>query len=441
MFRALEVRDFRLLWVSNLAASFAMQMQIIARGWLIYDMTESPIALTWVMLSFMLPSALFSLVGGVIADRMRKKAIMISAQLLNTGATFLLAWIIFTGNVTFWDFIYFGVFNGTVLSLSMPARASIIPELVPREGVVNAMALQSATFNLSRIAGPAMAGVFIAWFGAGDTSSARGVGIVFFAIGALYITSVGCTALLNYRGEPMARTGSRPWQDVVEGFTYLRNERLILGLVLMGLIPMTFGFAPSMFMPAFNQDVIGGTAETLGYLNSAMGVGALVGALALARYGDVGRKGRVLFWAAYGWGAAVLAFALSNNLAVAMFVGLFSGAFGSIMGSLNMSVMTLAIRPEIRGRIMAINMMTHGLMPLGMIPLGALAEFYGIRTAFLASGALLIVTMAWIGAKYPELLQIDKGHEPIDDARPDDADDWSDEPDPAAGQKVRGETS
>lgn len=135
----------------------------------------------------------------------------------------------------------------------------------------------------------------------------------------------------------------------------------------------------------------------------------------------------------------MLAFALSNNLAVAMFVGLFSGAFGSIMGSLNMSVMTLAIRPEIRGRIMAINWMTHGLMPLGMIPLGALAEFYGVRTAFLASGVLLIVTMAWIGAKYPELLRIDKGHEPIDDASPDDAD-WPEES-PPAGQKVTGETS
>ena len=438
MFRALETPDFRLLWVSNLAASFAMQMQMIARGWLIYDMTDSPIALTWVMLSFMLPAAVFSLVGGVIADRMRKKAIMISAQLLNTVATFLLAWIIFTGNVTFWDFIYFGLFNGTVLSLSMPARASIIPELVPREGVVNAMALQSATFNLSRIAGPAMAGIFIAWFAAGDTTSTRGVGIVFFAIGALYIVSVCCTAMLNYRGDPMRATASRPWQDVVEGFTYLRNERVILGLVLMGLIPMTFGFAPSLLMPAFNQDVIGGSAETLGYLNSAMGIGALVGALALARYGDVGRKGRVLFYAAYAWGAAVLAFALSTTLGVAMFIVLFSGAFGSIMGSLNMSVMTLAIRPEIRGRIMAINMMTHGLMPLGMIPLGAIAEYYGVSTAFLASGALLILTMAWIGSKYPELMSIDKGHEPIDDA-PESGEeaDWT--PASSSDQKVTGE--
>ena len=122
MFSSLQIRDFKLLWISNLAASFAMQMQMVARGWLIYDMTGSPLDLTWVMLAFMLPSLVFSLAGGVIADRMRKKSIMVTSQLLNTVATVLLATIIYNGDVTFAHFIYFGLFNGTVLSFSMPAR-------------------------------------------------------------------------------------------------------------------------------------------------------------------------------------------------------------------------------------------------------------------------------------------------------------------------------
>ena len=167
-----------------------MQMQMVARGWLIYDMTSSPLALTWVMLSFMLPTFIFSLAGGVIADRLQKKPIMIVSQILNALATLLMAYIIFSGQVTFWHFVYFGLFNGTVLSFSMPARSAVIPEVVGQDKLVNAMALQSATFNLSRILGPALAGGLIALFAAGDTTSTLGVRIVFFIIAGLHLPSV-----------------------------------------------------------------------------------------------------------------------------------------------------------------------------------------------------------------------------------------------------------
>ena len=127
MFASLENRDFRFLWVGNLSAQFAMQMQVVARGWLIYAMTSSPISLTWVLLSFAIPSFMFSLFGGVIADRFQKKRVMMLAQGLNCIATLVLATIIIQGHATFIDFIYFGVFNGTVLSLSMPSRQSRRP--------------------------------------------------------------------------------------------------------------------------------------------------------------------------------------------------------------------------------------------------------------------------------------------------------------------------
>jgi len=228
MFESLRIRDFRFLWVSNLAATFAMQMQMVARGWLIYDMTSSPLALTWVMLSFMLPSFVFSLAGGVIADRMHKKWIMVGSQVMNTGATVVLAFIIYAGDVTFWHFIYFGLFNGTILSFSMPARSSVIPEIVEKSSLVNAMALQSATWNLSRVLGPTLAGVLIAWFAGGDTTSATGVGIVYFVIAALYAISVLCTVMIHYLGAPADRGHTTMIADVAEGFRYMRTERLIL---------------------------------------------------------------------------------------------------------------------------------------------------------------------------------------------------------------------
>lgn len=410
MFDALAIRDFRLLWIANLVASFAMQMQMVARGWLIYDITSSPMALAWVILSFMLPSFVFSLWGGVIADRMRKKPIMIGAQLLNTAATVLLAVIIYRGDVTFWHFIYFGLFNGTILSFSMPARSAVIPEIAPKHLVVNAMALQSSTYSLSRVAGPSLAGLLIAWFAGGDNTSATGVGLVFYVIAAMYLVSVAATAMLHYTGDPRADTNAGMLEDIAEGFRYMGQERIILGLLVMGIVPFMFGFAPTFLAPAFNKEVIDGGPETLGYLMTAFGVGSLIGALTLARLGDIGGKGKVLFAATYIWAVGVAAFALSPGLVAAMIFGIFIGVFSSLVGSLNMSVVTLAIKPEIRGRVMAIMMMTHGIMPLGMFPVAAAAEFIGIDVALLLSAVLLAVSMAAIGWWFPELKKINKGH-------------------------------
>ena len=150
LFTSLKIKDFQLLWISSAFAAFGLQMRAIAQGWLIYELTQSPMALTWVMLSFVVPSAIFSLVGGVIADRISKKNIMIFARLLNAVATCVLAYITFIGEVTFWHFIYFGIFHGAIGSLSIPASFSIVSDIVRKENLVNATALQTSTFNLAR---------------------------------------------------------------------------------------------------------------------------------------------------------------------------------------------------------------------------------------------------------------------------------------------------
>ncbi len=409
MFSSLQFRDFRYLWVANLAATFAMQMQMVARGWLIYDMTSSPLALTWVMLSFMLPSIVFSLAGGVIADRMRKRSIMIFSQLLNTIATVLLAIIIYQGDITFWHFIYFGLFNGTILAMSMPARSSVTPEIVGRDHVVNAMALQSATFNLSRILGPAMAGMLIAAFAAGDTSSTEGVGIVFFVIAALYGVSVLCTTLLDYQGNP-ERRDSTAFADMVEGFQYMKQQRIVLGLLVMGFVPMTFGFSVTFLLPAFNADIINGGPDDLGILMTAAGAGALLGSLILARAGDINGKGRMLYLSGYLWAVFVAMFSLSESMLSAMIFGALAGLSGAIMGSLNMSLIQITVPDAIRGRVMAIMMMAHGFMPIGIIPISATAEFVGIDTALLLAGLLLAGSLLLLRLWIPELAQINRGH-------------------------------
>ncbi len=410
MFGSLAIRDFRFLWFANLAASFAMQMQMVARGWLIYDMTSSPLALTWVMLSFMLPSFLFSLAGGVIADRLNKKPIIVASQFLNSTATVILAYIIYTGDVSFWHFIGFGLFNGTILAISMPARSALIPEVVGEDNLVNAMALQSATFNLSRILGPALAGALIAIFAAGDTTSTTGVGIVFYIIAGLYLLASLSILFVNHKGAPQTTGPSSPIDDIKFGFKYMWEDKVILGLLIMGFVPFTFGFSASFLLPAFNQDVIGGGPDDLGLLMTSMGAGAFVGSMMLARLGDFKRKGKVMFYSSYLWAVSVAAFALSDTLVIAMVTGAASGMFGSVFGALNMSVIQLMVRPELRGRVMSILMMTFGLMPLGVIPVSTLAEFVGIDISLLFAAAMLALSMWLLRIYFPDLIKIDRGH-------------------------------
>ena len=167
MFASLKVTDYRYLWIGMLASAFALNMQLVAQGWLVYEMTGSAMNLTLVTLAFMVPQVVFSLIGGVLADRFAKKPVIGFAPVLNGVATLIMAIIIMFGDVTFSDFIWVGVINGTALALSIPARTAFVREIVGDTLMFNAMAFNTASWNLSRILGPALAG-----FGRGDPNFA-----------------------------------------------------------------------------------------------------------------------------------------------------------------------------------------------------------------------------------------------------------------------------
>ena len=411
MFASLFFRDFRLIWFSGIAGLLAMNMQIMARGWLIYDITGSAMDLTWVMLSFMAPSLFFSLLGGVIADRLKKKPIIIISGSLNTIATIAFAWIVYQGQITFAHFIYFGLFNGTVLALSMPARASATPEIVGKTHIVNATALQSATFNLSRIAGPALAGLVIRLASGGDTSSHEGVGIVFFVVAALYAVSVIMTVLMDYQGKPHQESKSSI-KDTIEAFEFLKQEKLLLGLLVLGFVPLTFGFSVTFLAPVFNHEALAGNASTLSLLLSATGIGALVGSLFLARLGNIKEKGKLMFRAGYLWAISICLFSTARTIETALILISLTGLFGAIIGSLNMGLTQLLVPDHIRGRVMSIMMMTHSFMPIGLIPVSSIAENYGITSAIMLSGTLVGLSLAVIRLWLPELNSIKDEFDP-----------------------------
>ncbi len=391
---ALGVADFRWLWLGSLASSFAMNMQIIARGWLVYTLTASAMDLGWVTLSFMLPTVVLSLWGGVLADRMHKRRVIWIAQTLNGATTLVMAGIILTGRIEFWHFIVFGFFNGAVLALSMPARQAFVPEVVPERLIFTGMALNTTGWNLSRILGPAIAGYLIAWIAGGDTGSHYGVGILYVIIAALYLVSAVTMLLVSVPGRLKAPDGKSPLRDVAEGLNYVRHSPPVLGLILLSIVPFLFGMPINTMLPAFNEDVLRGGADQLGLLMSNMGVGAIIGSLMMAAMGGLKRKAFWLIATSIAWGAATVWFAQTLTALAASLALMVVGWLSAWNMSLNRGLLQMQTTPEMRGRILSIDMMSHGLMPLGVLPIAWIAEVRDVATALAVSGLLLMLSVA-----------------------------------------------
>ncbi|MCB1686582.1 MAG: MFS transporter [Pseudomonadales bacterium] len=405
---ALAVADFRWLWIGSLGSSFAMNMQIIARGWLVYTLTSSALDLAWVTLSFMLPTVALSLPGGVLADRMPKRAIIAIAQTMNCLATILMGLIIITGNISFWDFIWFGFFNGSVLALSMPARQAFVPELIPEKLIFTAMALNTTSWNLSRILGPALAGFLIALFAAGDTSSAYGVGIVYFMIAALYFISAVTIMMVRKKGLSVQQSVQvSALGDMVDGLRYVVANPPILGLILLSLVPFLFGMPLNTLLPAFNEDILAGGPDDLGLLMSAMGAGAIGGSLMLAWTGDMRNKATWLIATCLGWGAFTSAFGLSRTVLMASLLVAVIGFISAWNMSLNRGLLQMQVANHMRGRIMSIDMMSHGLMPLGVIPISLIAEAWDVAVALVVAGGVFVGSVLLLALVSRSVRQVD----------------------------------
>jgi MFS family permease len=405
----MKVRDYSYLWIGMLSSSFAMSMQTIAQGWLVYEMSGSALDLTWVTLAFMLPTIFFSLPGGVIADRLPKKPIIGLTPIINGVASLIMAMIIMFGHVTFWDFIWVGLVNGTVMALSMPARTAFIPEIVGEKLMFNAMAFVTATWNLSRILGPALAGFMIAIFADGNNSSAFGVGLVFFVLSFLYFVSSVTVLFIRHDGVPESRQKETALTDIKQCLSYVVNSPIVGGLMLLAMFPFMFGNSINILLPAFNTDVLAGGPDDLGLLMTGMGVGAILGSLTLAKLGNLRRKGLWLLFTEALWGLTLVGFALTTTFAQAVVAISAVGFVSAVNMSMNRSLVQLQVKQHMRGRVMSLDMMAHGVMPLGMLPIGYISEVVSVEAGLIASGATLFLCTIIMMVMIPKIRTINTG--------------------------------
>jgi MFS family permease len=333
--------------------------------------------------------------------------------MLNGIATLAMAFIVITGHVTFWDFIWVGFFNGSVLALSIPARTAFIPEIVGESLMFNAMAFNTAAWNLARILGPALAGLMIAVFAGGNTSSEFGVGLVYFVLSVLYLVSAVTVLLIRHDGHPTPHRRAGPVQDIREGIVYVFNSPIVGGLILLSIVPFLFGLTINTLLPAFSRDVLAGGPDDLGLLMTGMGVGAIIGSLLLAKLGDLGRKGFWVFMTCVGWGAGVVLFSVTSAVFWSIAAVAFVGFISAVNMSMNRSLVQLQVTQQMRGRIMSIDMMSHGLMPLGILPISWIAENYDIQTGLLVSGLILMLMTLALWGMLKAVRRIDQGYQPV----------------------------
>ncbi len=387
-FRALRHRNFRLFITGQAVSLTGTWMQNVAQAWLVYRLTRSEFFLGLAMFSMYLPVFLLGPVGGLAADRYSRHRIVIATQTLAMAQALLLAVLTLSGEVRIWHVLALAFSLGCINAFDMPARQSLIVHMASKEDLLSAISLNSTVFNLARVVGPAVAGILVA---------AVGEGLCFLINGISFLPVIGCLAMM--RIVEARRRPQSPWAHLKEGFRYAHRTRPVrMLLAFSGTLNVSA--APGMVLaPVFADAIFQRGSLGLGFLTTAMGLGAVAGTLGLARRTRVGGLPDVIVLSAALLAAGMAAFAWAPSFYVALAVMPLLGF--SIMrqnASTNTLLQTM-IPDEYRGRIMALySMMVVGMVPLGSLAAGTLAEHFGARwTMFGASlaAAAGAVVLRW----------------------------------------------
>lgn len=394
-FRALRNnRNFRLYWAGALASNAGTFMQTLAQGWLVYQLTASSFMLGLVTFSTSVPMLIFGLYGGVLADRIERRRLMLYTQVVLMALAFLLAGLTLAGVVTITEIIALAFLNGTVMALVVPVRQSLVNDLVPRADLQNAIAINSLQVQSSRILGPAIAGLLLALVGPGWC---------FFINGLSFLAVIW--SLLVVRVPPLPpQPRASALRSVYESLLYVRNQPTLLALLLLAAIPNLFGTPYQYMLPAFAAAVLHVGGAELGLLQSAAGVGALACALTLASLPPGGRSGALLLGATIGLGCGLVAFGLSRSfpLSMALLVGV--GVANMAYTTLNQTFLQHNVADHMRGRVLALMaLVTFGLQPFGAMQMGTLATLFGNQPGMVFAGLVCIIAAVVVLLRWPAL--------------------------------------
>jgi MFS family permease len=403
MFRSLSHRNYRLFWSGAFLSNIGTWMQAVAQGWLVLQLTDSPFWLGLDGFMALAPGMVLTLAGGVFADLVDRRRLLLYTQVVAGAAAFGLAVLISTGVIhkagdvwssNVWMILVFSFVTGCCMSLAAPSYQAMTFDLVGREDLANAIALNSTQFQLSRVIGPVFAGVGFNLFTLAGC---------FYANGLSFIAVVVALAMVRFDqpGRSTAAGKVRPvrdrralWQELIEGFRYVRNRPRVSTLLSISAVNSLFGAPYLTFVPIFARDIFHLGATGLAWMMGTAGAGAFFGALVLAYLGDFKRKGWSVLGGALAFGVCLIAFSLSTSLTVS-FIFLFGVGFSIVTSvAVTNTLLQQLVTDRMRGRVMSMFILSFiGSMPIGNLIAGIASHRFGAPHT-LAAGGLAVVLYA-----------------------------------------------
>ncbi len=420
-FDSFNVVGYRWFVLAMLGQMASMNMQMLVRGFLVFELTGSFAALGTMSLGNAIPGLMFALFGGVIADRLQKKAVLQVGQLVNAMNAVVVGMLLLFGMLRFEHLLVSAVVQGTVMALMMPSRQSMIPEIVGPQRLMNAVALNTAGMNLMRLTVPALGGIMLA---------AADAFYVYFLMTGLYLFAVITLTKVPSRRPPERSAAAAPagaavpagggrmgmrggrgrgagsFKDVVDGVVYIAHNRTVLTLLVANFFIVLTSMPYMMMLPGFVKEVLDGGAAKLGLLISITGIGSLAGSLVIASMPPK-HRGKILLLGSGLLGVALIGFSLSNVFWLTAIIMVFIGLGQTTRMSLSNVLLQAYVEDEYRGRVMSIYMMEFSLMQFGVFAVGILASAIGIQYALTFTSVLLLVFIAYAWLFIPRLRELD----------------------------------
>jgi predicted MFS family arabinose efflux permease len=381
IFRAFQYRDFRIMWLGACVSTIGTFVQQFAQSWLVYDLTKNPFYLGLDLFLGQLPIILFSLVGGVFADRLDRRKMLLCSQYIQMACAFVLAVLFATHAVKVWHILTLSFVVGVGQSFGGPAYSALLPTLVASKDLANAISMNSIQFNLARIIGPTLGGLAYTVFGATWCFALNGISFVAVII-SLMVIKVGFVA---------PKTQASILKSMSEGIRFIRDREGLAPLVVLAFCTTLFGFSLTGFLPVIVRTIFHKGPETYELLLVFSGAGSICGALLVASMEKLKGQGRLAVLALMVLGTATASFAVSRWLALSCFLIFLAGMSVMASASLMLSLVQLIVVDSMRGRVMSVyNLAFRAGIPLGALILGRLIPVLGVTTAIVGFGASLV---------------------------------------------------
>jgi len=381
-------REYRIFWVAAAFSNVGMWALVFGRLWLMRQLTDSEFMLGLETAANLGPIMVFSVWGGVLADRVNRLKLVRATRLMFAALAAVTGVLIATEVIEPWHVIVISIATGILLSFDIPSRAAMVATIVPKEHLPGAIAMYSIVFGLAAIAGPALFAPVV------NTLGLEGL---FFIIAAAYVLTTASLMLMSPAGHRMKSTPVSAWRGLTEGLEYLRGNRVIAGIIGLGIFGGLVGLSYATLLPVFADEVLGGDERTYGNLLLGAGIGGLVATVTIVILGKRVRPALYLTIAGTAFGALLVLFAQSEVLVTAAITLGFVGAARTVYQTMNQTLVQTLVTPEYRGRIMGISQFTWGASSLGGLLMGALAEVYSTPLALTLGGTLTAGAVLAIG--------------------------------------------